>query len=509
MLRLALKVWHLLQVIHGAAFFVQPHDNFHSRLATIVTNQTNHPEAHGSSNRELQPEGGHQPHITSPEELHELLPPKGKIEETHPIAAKHVAISFFAVMVGLPVAFAMTQTKVPHVPLYTFLAMEQIVAVFVAVLIFQAVDDVADMLLTSKYIHVDVHEHHSLIIAVHSVCWLIIAALIAFALPKFGPKGSKALPIFCGLGGHIMSFFAVHSVITGQEHHFSHSIAWCIAGFFLILVISALLMVASFVSKRVVLGTYPSSSNLTEEEAEWVENADTIEDDFIAMALATWLTLLIRFMILGRYPHFGGLVPGEQPLHSVWHRGLLLVYLIVLLAISAASLPFLKRKENAADSYLPRRLVYFTRAFLSTSIAWAFLLWGHWEIHERHFHWDPMMARLLFSGLCTGLLFVVIWIIALTGNRHLHHFSVYTVSLITGYTWEESFNHSLDVVLEGKTSLYLWKMLMAVIVSLVLIPVWAVYLKPLTMEMIEAHESKFKEEISESLKEEESRAKVP
>merc|ERR1719424_384304 len=94
------------------------------------------------------------------------------IHDDEPVAVKHVALCLFGVMIASPLLFAMTQTRVPYVPLYTFLALEQIISVFIAVMIFQAVDDLADSVLTSDYVHVSVERHAGTIVVVHAVCWL-------------------------------------------------------------------------------------------------------------------------------------------------------------------------------------------------------------------------------------------------------------------------------------------------------------------------------------------------
>lgn len=382
----------------------------------------------------------------------------------------------------------MTQTKVPGVALYTFIAAEQVLAVFIAVMTFQAVDDVSDAVLTSKYVHVNVQEHHLSIVIAHAICWLPVAALIALYLPTHG----NSLSIFCGLGAHVLSFFSMHATITVQEHKFSDSYMMCCGGFLVLVVACMLLVTAGYYGKRAVLGKFPGSGELDEEQAEWVEKVDEIEHDFVAMALAFYLTMALRFIILGHFSHFDGVKPGCVPMHSMWHRGLLLIYLLSLVAVSMPLRSYLESLGDSSHSYVSRRMADFAKNFLSMSIAWAFILWGHWEIHERQLHWSPMMARLVFSAVCSGIMFVAVWVIACTSGDKVNRFAIFTVALIVGFTWEETINHSFDIVLEDLPLKFVWKVVVAFLISLVIVPVWAMYLKPLTLSMMSGFEASAK-----------------
>lgn len=389
------------------------------------------------------------------------------IAEEDPVDARHVAFLLFGFIILSAVLFAMGQTKVPHVKEYTFLGLELFQQLFLAVMMFQAVDDLVDAFIDDR------HHHHHGLVSLHAILWVIVAAIVAWAVQD----DRMALSLISGIGGHFFSFFSAHAVLSVQERYFSDHVHMCGTGV-LCTIIAVLAFFTMMYFVKGCLGAYPESDGEEEELPEWAEKICDVENDFGAMALAVSVTMCVRFMILGRYPHFDGIKPGDTPQHSFWHRFLLGAYAFGLFAFSACVAPYISILIDD-HRHLVSRLGGFLRTFLAMSIAWAFLLWGHWEIYERQFHWSPMTARLAFGGLCTVAMILAILVLAITFEGRRRYLAIYAVAMIAAMSWEETFNHSLDLVLVDVPHNHIWKFVVAVAMIAFLLPIWAIYLKPL------------------------------
>jgi len=450
-----------------------------ARQPTLLASSTEVRDGSGAGSQRLIEIGRAEPRSTSQigdQALADHDAPNAEIVMEDPVDARHVAYLLFSCMILSAVLFAMTQTSLGLVAPYTLLAVENIVAVFVAVMMYQALDDITDQILDLS--------SRTLSACIHAVFWLVVCAFVAWQVRGRG----RSLDVCCACGSHFVSFFSLHAALLTQEHYFSSSLALCFGGIvFAIAILTVLSLLGYFVKRSMgVLPGNPSVGISTREiqdtNAEWLENVDDVENHFAGMVCSVMCTMFVRFLILDRYPHFDGIQPGDTALHSASHRIALLCYSAALVILTLCVMPLLSKMIDG-ERYILRRLAGFFKVLLTLSVAWSFLLWGQWEIYERHFHWSPMFARLVFSGICTVVLISGIFVVALLLSGRSRFVGVHALALITGFAWEENFNHSLDVVLIGHPSKHLWKLAIAFGVALIILPIWAAYLKPLTTNL--------------------------
>merc|ERR1719262_1095745 len=92
---------------------------------------------------------------------------------------------------------------------------------------------------------------------------------------------------------------------------------FCAFGFIFIVGVFAGLLALLFVIKKSVFKVNVGSESRLEEVNRFMDRFDDVENDFMAVALALYWALTVRYIITNDYPDEGGEVePGEKPEHS-------------------------------------------------------------------------------------------------------------------------------------------------------------------------------------------------
>jgi len=418
----------------------------------------------------------------------EKIEGKDKEDESGTVKMEKAGVVFGWTMLGtiviLMIVVGLSLSKDEAIRTYTIITADNVVAIFLAVLFFQAYDSTLDSLLPK--------EHKVWVAWLHAVIVLFMAYIIAWRLRDH----TGALAIFCAAAAHYSSFCSMHAATTFLEHHFSSQIMWAFVGLLLILVLTGVIFVAMEVFRR-RLG----------KGDEWQERIDDVSNDFGAMAAAVCWSLLVRAMIAGEYHHISTDGEGENE-HSATERMLMLVYGLALIPVSAYVVHALSQvKLNPEDNwyYWKNRSIMFVTAFFCMSIAWAFLLWGEWQfeasVGEGGFEITNKVMFAMGATLATAVgILALAQLHKAQGKRfnHVRRVALTAMSLVVGWSWEESFDAAIEVIAEdAKSDACYYKIAIAMGLSSIMIPIYAMYLKPYALQCEEAHEKEDDQEDAE------------
>jgi hypothetical protein len=399
-------------------------------------------------------------------------------EEGGETASKAVVFLLFMGITLTTYTFAMTQNSSPSVANNTILVVDNITSIFLAVLWFQGVDDLTNALPEGH--------HQVLAAALHAVILLSVAFMIAWSIKRNG----NGLAWFCGAAAHYCAFASVHAGSTVQDVAFSWSIFACIAGLVLVFAALCLLGGVMYFAKR-ALGLKPGEESDDEGENAFVDRFDDVEQDFAAVCMAAYWTMVVRFVIVGRYPEHDEIEPGARVDHTAFDRNMMLMYTCIAAVVAvlfvAIKLPDL--------SYPMQRVIGLLKAFCSLCVAFGFLFWGKMYFYEQpYFNVIPIMARLYFAGLCSVI--AMVGIVILAGLKAVPGggltVGLATLGLVAGVAWEEVFDASIEAEVEGTAHETAGKLFIAIVASAIILPVHGMYLKPLALEAEEALEGETK-----------------
>jgi len=260
-------------------------------------------------------------------------------------------MSFLATVCLLAILFAMGSTENKEVRNYTWFLIDQVIAVFLAVMYFQAFDS----LLNFHGLPI----HNAVVIAVlHAVLMLAMALALSYYL-----RGSEVgLAIVCGCGAHVVSFSSMHAGVHMQTHFMDVHFAWytCIFG------LAVLGLGFAFIGFLVY--TAKKSANVIEDDG-FMEKTDDLENDFGAMSFAVVLTMFARFCLTGHHPE------GEEMEfdHTATQRHMMLAYAVGCLIVAVFVVTFVSKKASETDNYAVKRVYNFIKTVATMAVAWAFL----------------------------------------------------------------------------------------------------------------------------------------
>mmetsp|Transcript_83720 Transcript_83720/g.194743 ORF Transcript_83720/g.194743 Transcript_83720/m.194743 type:complete len:483 (-) Transcript_83720:88-1536(-) len=362
--------------------------------------------------------------------------------------------------------FALTQTKLAHVSNSSILVVDQVVAIFLAVLWFDAFDDVLDEV---------IHEHAQVTACVlHAIIILTCAVIAAWNLRST----SFGLASFCTVGAHFVGFMGQHSALEVQEGHFSLSPVVCALGLLAVgLGIFVLCALLFFVKKR-AFGIDPASESSDEHVKSFVERFDDVENDFAAMTLSSYWTMTVRFIIVKQYPE-EEIEPGTKPDHNELHRHLMLLHSGFVLFAGTFLVDRLSQL-GPQKNYVLNRAVAVLKAFTILCWAFSFLVWAQMVFYE-HPEWSgqPMLMRVAFAA---GISLVGgASIVAFSRDTHqtgARAMLLRSTAIIVGMAWEEAFDAALEILFEGSSNAHLWKGLSAILCTVAVFPSYWVYWKP-------------------------------
>lgn len=385
------------------------------------------------------------------------------------------AISFFANVALLSVVFAMASATNALIRSYTWFLIDQVIAIFLAVMYFQAFDSLLDFGSFQKHNEV-------LCSVIHAVLMLGMVLAVAVKLRN----NDVGLAVFCGAGAHIVSFSSIHAAASVQNKVWlSWSFTWAACIFGIIVAGLALLIIGYLVYSA------KKKAQVLENDS-FMDKTDDLENDFGAMAFSVVFTMFMRFIITGHHP-----VDDESEFdHTREQRVCMFIYAMVCLLVAAFAVNFLSKKaaEEAQKpdegSYLKKRMYAFFSTVASMNVAWAFLYWGEWEFFESLYPGEAVKGRVMFAIVSTvfgGLALICLTklprrqtnAVAKTNvGKGAELVAVTAISLVVAWSWELCFDAAVEDMTEGVSHPVGWKIATCLTLFAIIVPVYALYVKP-------------------------------
>lgn len=373
-----------------------------------------------------------------------------------------VAFTLGGLLILSSLTFALANSSNKSTKSFTLHTLDNTICIFLAVLMFQAVDEaLVDSGLISE-------EHLSFCFSVYAI--VALAAVIGVSYMLRGVP--VQLAVFTAAAAHFTSFAWMHVALV---HYEVHAVEFIHAVFVFIGVLLAIPVV--------YVGAYKFKEFLgVTENDELLDKIDDVEADAGAFASSISWTILILYGISGKYQNVEEKEEAEES-----ERHALMLYAILVTFLFLANLTLLNNVDGL--SYVRQRAYNTFKSFMAMSVAWAWLLWGKWHFHGHLISDQPLLACVAFA-LGTSLVGLIL--IAVMGQMNLDHsYSKYehflaltVVGLLVGWTWEEVFDVSIESLAEADKSAHpgVMKMGALVLMIAVILPVHVIYFKPLVMK---------------------------
>jgi hypothetical protein len=406
------------------------------------------------------------------------------VPSVHQSAGETFAIAFFANVAMLACVFAMASAENKTVANYTWFLIDQVVAIFLAVMHFQAFDS----LLSFSSMGVGNKVAASI---VHMVALLFLVVFVAAYLQRKGDK--NAVAVLCGAGAHFVSFSAIHAGAGMQNKVFvaaSYTVEMCILG--LVVLCLGIGIIGMLVYKAKQRFTEKNKEgetiNMTEDD-DFMDKSDDVENDAGATAFSVVFTMLIRFLLTGHHPKDDD----TDFDHTAGQRTAMLIYAFICLIVAGVGINFIAKKcpdePKNGKEYAVKRVCNFFKTVLAMNVAWAFLYWGEWEFFEALYPHDPIKGRVMFAIVTTligGLLLIALSKTPDRGDKALIRTklcALTALSLVIAFSWELCFDSAVEQMVEGQAHPVFLKVLSCVVMLAIILPVYVIYMKPI----VDAH----------------------
>lgn len=389
-------------------------------------------------------------------------------------AGEAFALSFFATVALLSVVFAMASSENDTLKNYTWFLMDQVVAIFIAVMYFNAFDSFLD------FHKADLSQHAMVVCSIiHALVLLTIVLGLAAALRK----RKVALAILCSAGAHVVSFSSIHAAAHSQNNFVGMSYSWtfCIFGICTLTIAVLGVGYVAYSAKR--------RMHLSEDE-EYLEKTDDLENDAAAMAVSVAWTMFVRFAITGYHP-----VDDEATFgHTQNQRYAMLFYAIISFVLAGIITAVCTKKAAEPNaSYMIKRLMAFCSTVVTMNVAWAVLYWGEWEFFEALYPNEEIKGKLMFAigmTMLGGMLLLGLARMksadgagALAADVRV---ALVGVSLVIAWSWELCFDSAIEAMCEGVAHPAGWKIMTTLMLGAIVIPVYGLYMKPISTKAAEA-----------------------
>lgn len=385
------------------------------------------------------------------------------------------AISFFANVAMLAVIFAMASTKNQEVSNYTWFLIDQVVAIFLAVMYFNAFDALLDF--------------HSMGVsseAVASVCHAIAMLLIVLGAAIALRKNEVSLAILCGAGAHIVSFSSIHAAASTQVHFvgLSYTYAMCIFGMGIVLLALAIIGYLVWTAKK--------KMKLDEEDG-FMDKTDDLENDFGSMAFSVIFTMFVRFILTGHHPADDD----TEFDHTSSQRTAMFVYAVVCTVVAGFIVSLCANKASEAaekKKYGLKRVMTFVTTVAAMNVAWAWLYWGEWQFFETLYPGEAVKGRVMFAITMTmvggfgllGLSKIRGSPDNAKGSSSYKKVMLTALGLVIAWSWELCFDAAVEDMCEGVAHPVGWKVATTLMLAAIVVPVYGIYMKPITSKAAEA-----------------------
>lgn len=387
-------------------------------------------------------------------------------------------LGFGAAVILFSLSFGMANHSNKKISLFTWRCIDNVISIFLAVLLFQALDEVVVSSGLLPKSHVVIGSF------IYAVLLLALAVGMSTIMKRNEKEDEKGLAIFAASSGHFVGFAFMHATTIGMEHHSESLLHAFLIFIFVIIFIPALTYLLFHVKTRLDLYS----------DKELIEKIDDIENDAGAMAVSICWTMLVCFYITGMFQDLR-----EEEDVDKHARKAMLIYCVLCTVVGSAIILFMCDSDKAKDEgqYVKHRATSFCSSVIAMTMAWAWLVWGKWCFHESAFAEYPMFSRIWFAFIVSIVAIAVILVLGMVSIRPQRQdravklekeelLLILTVSLVAGWSWEEAFDHSLETIAEtGHHEEYwngMYKLLAGAIMLAIVLPVHVIYFKPLALD---------------------------
>jgi hypothetical protein len=384
------------------------------------------------------------------------------------LAPKPVATLMISALIIICLIYGMTHSVNDRLADVTFVAVDNFLAVFLAVLWFQALHAQIN----------DIRGLHSKILAsfAHALCCLFLFVSLAFMVSR----RPAMLATVASCGGYIIAFASTHAAYVSQKYNFSMHWLQCLIGIGMLMLVMFLLAITfhfvwkSFFHEK---GVESDRKNVN----DWAEHAESMENDFAAMPIAVALIELVHYLLDGEYPDIRGNALNYWNTRD--ERVKLLAFGIFLLALACLAVPFLMRLQRQKQRPYPqRRTIGFMCSLMAMLVAWAFIDWGQWQMYDE-FESDPIYARIVYADICTAAGLLGICLLSMPPFARLSmnatEVAVRALSLVVAWSWEQAFDQTMEHA-RYKT---LTKPLVVLVFAVIVVPFMMLYTKPVILSI--------------------------
>lgn len=419
---------------------------------------------------------------------------------------RHVGVVSTWLMFGTIALIAqityLTKHECTTVKAKTWWTLEKVLIVFVAVMWFQAFDEMFNWFGASLRMETLFSVLHAL-----AIFAVIVGAAVKLEM-KHDPD--KLVSVLIAWGMHYLSFALVHASGHVQNTFFSWHPLICLLG---VVLLTAAFMAVSFLTRKALIKKFETADD---DESHFVDQMEELEDDAIGMMFAFVFTLWVRYLICGQYAAMEEGDGGLTIQHTMTQRILMLLYAVAMVALAIVAIPRLnalgERLQDKLGAYATQRVLLLLNPFLVMSVAWSILLWADWEFYEYRFRGEVVLGRTVFGILCTMGCFAAVLVYGRYAQRFPHpdrnheerlrrqsskaldlawrwadlekrKFVLNAMAVIIGFSWGEAFNASIDGTFVGFMHPLLIKVLLAILVTGIAYPVYTHYLKEIVADM--------------------------
>jgi len=400
-----------------------------------------------------------------------------------------VAVGLFATTILVPAVFTLLQQGgVVTQLMWQFI--DFFVSVFLAILWFGTISEA----LTQPAIQ----EHINPLLT--SIVQVIFLYFLALLIAYFFSGNEFRLVTFASCGAHYVAFAGIAAGEHTQRHYFSDDVWLTFAFAGIAFCFLAALFLCAYLLGR---GRFGKMYNHV---------IDELELDIAGLVISYLVTQAMRTLLMGSYPapHFlqqaasPHVLLGHEIEHTLAQRCIMLGWATLLVTLCIFSVP--KLQMWGAQGPFHRRMAHFFKVLLIMSGAWGFLLWGEWQFHAM-FHGDMLFGKMVFAFLATAVCLGILWAIGLVITEDdedllkAAKIGMTGLGLVAAWAWEHCFHVALDIIGEEYQVGYggvVPKLVLAVVVPLFVLPVYAYYVKPKVVDIEEKEEEEEEEAISRS-----------
>jgi len=228
------------------------------------------------------------------------------------------------------------------------------------------------------------------------------------------------------------------------------------------------------------------------------EVVDDMEADVIGFITSWALTNTVVLSLSGDAAENRFLLDGSNVTLEKWQGWGLLIWAAFFSTLAILSLMSLSRFVQVSPCLWRRKVAHVVRTCLVMTAAWAWLIVGRWLFHTKFLQeHDPMTVCTGFAVVCTSLALFMVACFGVLAPSRLHSCSfrhaafagIHGASLLVALAWEGALAHALNTLTAGPvvaSPVSWWSLAVKVTLALLLpsmvLPVYAVHIKPAVLK---------------------------